>query len=281
MAHTRAGPPHTSFDFYIKCCEETSRGAALPRPSEPRARRICPLAGRPACPQAFFRLAPNHSLNRRARPRRRPVGTNALSRRPARSFEAFASDQPGPRSRASRRLGLPQGHRGGGDRRLHPSGLVCRAQGQARRGRTRPVPPARRGGGRGIAYAAGALSRSGPLHAGGGDLHDLQEGRSDPQDPSPDLRPEFRHRRSPVGPARPHRQYRIRRPPDPRSRFARSPGDHARVRATGLSRSGTRLDPLVRRARVAIRLRLDRRLLRRPHRSKSLQWKPVSPPIRR
>ena len=75
-----------------------------------------------------------------------------------------------------------------------------------------------------------AVPQSGALHARGGDLDDLQEGRQDAEGASPDLRAGFRHRRPHQRAARPHRQHRVGRPADPRPRLARSAGDRARSR---------------------------------------------------
>ena len=100
----------------------------------------------------------------------------------------------------------------------HPVWLR-RAQGQARAGRARPVPPARRHRAAVAATLPAACRAPRALHARGGDLHHLQEGRPHPQDPSPDLR--ARLRRPPTAcPARlgAHRQHRLRRAPDPRPR---------------------------------------------------------------
>src|SRR6478752_6409257 len=164
-------------------------------------------------------------------------------------------------------MGRPQGHRCRRHRRFHPSRLVRRAQAKAGPRRARPLPPARRHRAGGGADAAAGVSHAGAVHARGGDIDHLQEGRPYPQSPSPDLCARFRHRRSHVGTAGAHRQHRLRRPTYSRTRFPRPPGDRARGRSPRLSGAGTYLDAVVRGARIAIRLRLDRRLLRRSRRS--------------
>ena len=98
------------------------------------------------CPQAFFASPPKaRTIDALIRRYRAPADprwvdqdgqAHALPRGPARPLEIFPGHQPGSRSRASRRLGLPQGHRRRRHRRFHPSGLVRRAQGQARSGRS-------------------------------------------------------------------------------------------------------------------------------------------------
>ena len=194
-------------------------------------------------------------------------GRNALSRRPARPLEIFARDQPRSRSRTSRRLGGPQGHRRGRHRRFHPSGLARRTERQARAGGAGPVPPAARDRAGDRARIAAGVPGAGALHALGRNLHDLQEGRKDPKNPSPDLCAGFRHRRPHFRPPRPHRQHRLRRAADPRPQLARSSGDHADVEPGRLFHSGAYLDAVVRRARLAIGLRLHQGMLRRSRRS--------------
>ena len=164
-------------------------------------------------------------------------------------------------------MGRPQGHRCRRHRRLHPSRLVRRAQAKAGPRRARPLPPARRHRAGGGADAAAGVPHAGAVHARGGNLDHLQEGRPYPQSPSPDLCARFRDRRSHVGTAGAYRQHRLRRPTYSRTRFPRSPGDRARSRSPRLSGAGAYLDAVVRGARIAIRLRLDRRLLRRSRRS--------------
>ena len=215
-----------------------------------------------------FRIIANHPLCPRVHPNRgRRRGSHALPRGPARPLEIFTRHQPRSRSRASRRMGRPQGHRCRRHRRLHPSRLVRRAQAKAGPRRARPLPPARRHRAGGGADAAAGVPHAGAVHARGGNLDHLQEGRPYPQSPSPDLCARFRDRRSHVGTAGAYRQHRLRRPTYSRTRFPRSPGDRARSRSPRLSGAGTYLDAVVRGARIAIRLRLDRRLLRRSRRS--------------
>src|SRR5260370_1090913 len=89
-------------------------------------------------------------------------GSHALPRGPARPLEILAGDEPGSRSRAPRRLGVPQRHRRGRHRRLHPSGLVRRAQAEARSRRARPLSPARRHLARDRTHASAAEPRLAP-----------------------------------------------------------------------------------------------------------------------
>ena len=115
-----------------------------------------------------------------------------------------------------------QGHRRGRHRRLHASGLGRRTEAEARSRRAGPVSShARYRKGR-RREAAGRVPGAGPLHARGGDLHDLQEGRPDAEDPSPDLRARLRDRGPHLGAACAHRQHRVGRAADPRPRLARS-----------------------------------------------------------
>src|SRR6186997_193705 len=108
-----------------------------------------------------------------------------------------------------------------------------------------------------------AVPQPGAFHARGRDLDHLQEGRAHSQNPPSDLCARSRNGRSHVGAARPHRQHRLRRPPDPGPGFARPLGNCARIRPARLSGAGAYLDALVRGARVAIGVRFDRRMLRR------------------
>ena len=68
-------------------------------------------------------------------------------------------------------------------------------------------------------------------------------------------------------PLGPDRQPRLRRPPDPRPRLPRPAGDHAGGQPGRIPRTGAHLDAVVLRARLQVRLRRDRRLLRRPGRA--------------
>ena len=129
--------------------------------------------------------------------------------------------------------------------------------------------------------AAAGVPHAGALHARGRDLHDLQEGRQDAEDPPPDLRAGLRDRRSHRGAARPDRQHQLRRTADPRARLARPAGDHAGIRTRRLSGARAHLDAVVRGARLAVGLRLDRRLLRRPRARTSSRSRPGCRPIRR
>ena len=108
---------------------------------------------------------------------------------------------------------------------------------------------------------------AGALHARGGNFHDLQEGRQDAEGTPSHLRAGLRDRRPHFRAPGAHRQHRFRRPPDPRARLARPSRDHADVQSRRLSHSGAYLDAVVRRARLAVRLRFDFRLLRRSGRS--------------
>ncbi len=197
---------------------------------------------------------------------RRPTGvaSDGLPRGPARPLEILASHQSRSRSRAPRRLGVPQGYRGGGDRRLHPSGLARRARREARSRRARPLSPARRYRESRDGRAAGSVPQSGAVPARGRDFDDLQEGRAHPQNPPSDLCARSRDRGSHVGAARPHRQHRLRRASDPRPRFTRPLGNCARIRPARLSGAGAYLDAVVRGARIAVGIRFDHRVLRRP-----------------
>src|SRR6476646_5490562 len=147
-------------------------------------------------------------------------------------------------------MGRPQGHRCRRHRRFHPSRLVRRAQAKAGPRRARPLPPARRHRAGGGADAAAGVPHAGAVHARGGNLDHLQEGRPYPQSPSPALCARFRDRRSPVGTAGAYRQHRLRRPTYSRTRFPRSAGDRARSRSPRLSGAGTYLDAVVRGARI-------------------------------
>ena len=107
------------------------------------------------------------------------------------------------------------------------------------------------------------LPRADPLPAGGRDLDHLQEGGPDAEGPPPDLRREPGDGGAVPGEARHHRQHRLGRAADPGARLAAPAGDHPGERAGRLPDPGAHLDPLVRRARLEVRLRLDRRVLRR------------------
>ena len=65
----------------------------------------------------------------------------------------------------------------------------------------------------------------------------------------------------------PDRQPRLRRPADPRPRLPRPAGDHAGGQPGRLPGAGAHLDAVVLRAGLEVRLRRDRRLLRRPGRA--------------
>ena len=145
-----------------------------------------------------------------------------------------------------------------------------------------PVPAARGHRARRCRDVAAGVPRAGALHARGRDLDDLQEGRQDAEDPSPDLRAGFRDRRS-------HRGSGSARIGNIKSdgrpilglELARPAGDHAGVRTRRLSRAGAYLDAVVRGARLAVRLRHDRGLLRRSQPTTSSRSRPGSRPIRR
>ena len=91
--------------------------------------------------------------------------------------------------------------------------------------------------------AAGVPGAS-ALHALGRNIDDLQEGREDPQNPSPDLCAGLRHGRPHFRTSRPHRQYRLRRAADPRPRlraiFWRSPSHRVPAPISSRRTSGRR-----------------------------------------
>ena len=108
---------------------------------------------------------------------------------------------------------------------------------------------------------------AGAVPAVGGDLDDLQAGRATRKVHhllyAPDLG---------VGGRADRRLARIGnlglgRPADPRARLPRPAGDAAGLRRGRLPGAGARLDALVRRARLQVRVRLGRGLLRRPGRA--------------
>ena len=124
------------------------------------------------------------------------------------------------------------------------------------------------GAGRRCATLPALGAGAGAVPAVGGDLHDLQAGRPDPQGAPPDLPARPRTRRpSSTRRLGPDRQPRLRRPADPRARLPRPAGDHAGGEPGRLPGAGAHLDALVLRARLEVRLRRDRRLLRRPGRA--------------
>ena len=112
--------------------------------------------------------------------------------------------------------------------------------------RLRPDLERRRAG-----HAAGVRAGPGAVPAVGGDLHDLQAGREDPQGAPPALRARPRRRGRADPPAGPDRQPRLGRPADPRAGLPRPAGDAAGLGRGRLPGAGARLDALVRGARLA------------------------------
>ena len=191
----------------------------------------------------------------------------AVRRRPARALPLLPRLQPGLRPRAPGLVGGAQGDRPGRHRRPVPPGLGGGDPHQAGPGRARAVPAAARPGAGRAGHAAGVGAGAGAVPAVGGDLHDLQAGREDPQGAPPALRARPRRRGRADPAAGPDRQPRLGRPADPRARLPRPAGDAAGLGRGRLPGAGARLDALVRRARLEVRVRLGRRLLRRPGRA--------------
>ncbi len=161
------------------------------------------------------------------------------------------------------RVGAAQGHLAPRHGRLHAPPMARGHRRQARRARRparaeRPSPRARARG-----RPAGRHSHQ--VHAHHGDQLDLQEGRRHAQGPQPRRRADPRRRPAPRRPARRRRQHRLRRPAHPRPRSERSARHAARPLARRVPHPRPHLDAVVLAVRVKVRVRPDRRLLRRPH----------------
>ncbi len=163
-------------------------------------------------------------------------------------------------------VGAAERDRPGRHRRLHPPRLVRPPPRQPRARRARRLPAAARPGTRHRPAGACGLPYADPVHALGGDLHDLQAGRPYPQGAPPDLPAGLRSRRTVQPEARHHRQPRLGRSADPRAGLPGPAGDHAGGQPGRLPGPRARVDAVVLRTREQVGVRRGRGLLRRPGR---------------
>ena len=127
-----------------------------------------------------------------------------------------------------------------------------------------------------------AAPATGPVHAVGGDLHDLQARRPDPQGAPPDLRARLRRGR----PVHRRRWARIGNlGSDGRPILGLDSRDLLEITLDGrpgrLPGAGAHLDAVVRRARLQVRLRRDRATATPTWPTTSSRWRPACPPTRR
>jgi len=164
-------------------------------------------------------------------------------------------------------VGAAQGSARARNRGLHTPRVVGRAEGNPGPGGARPVPGPAGAGKTAPPRFPGYLRGHRPVHALGRDLHDLPARGAHQESPPPYLRAELRCRGPDYRGAGDNRQPGVGRQADSRPGFPGSAGHHAVGRSGLLSRPGPRLDPVVRRPRLEIRLRRGPGMLRRPGRA--------------